>query len=142
MLSAARSDGNEKRAGLAQRLDPLGMPLQRIMRSMIREGRGGEASLRSLQIGCTSHGTSNFGQWDRSIRKNIIGQRMCPGTWHGTGSRMAIRGKQAFAQGVFRDTGRPFAMLDQPAREQGTGVLFEPLVVGKTREFIALKRVA
>ena len=167
---AVRSEGNEKRAAGSDRGDPgrsawlrTGLmlrlrlrrtPPRRIARSVIRGGGGGEASLRSLGIGCTSRGTANFGQWDGSIRKNIIGRRMRHGTCHGMGRGMAVRGEQAFARRVFRDARRPFALLDQPAREHGAGVFFNPLIeqsanllteiagVGKTRELVALKRVA
>lgn len=175
--SVVRSDGNEKhaaasdrgapgrsawlRAGPALRLGPLGAPPRRIARSVIRDGSGGEASLGSLGIGCTSRRTANFGQWDGPIRKNIIGHRMRPGTWHGSwpgtwhgmGRGMAVRGKQAFARGVFRNARRAFALLDQPSGEHGAAVFFHPLIeqsanlfaeiggVGKTRKFVALKRI-
>lgn len=173
-----RTDGMEKRAaasdrgapgrsawlrpGLTLRPRPLDTPPGRIARSVIRDGGGGEASLRSLQIGCTSHGTSHFRGWGRSIRENIIGHRMRNGAWrrtgrgagHGTGRGMAVRGKQAFAHGVFRDSWGAVPLFDQPAREHGAGVLFHPLIkqsanllaeiggVGKAREFVALERIA
>lgn len=137
---------------------PLGKPPRRIARSVIRDGGGEEASLKSLKISCTSRGTSNFNRWRRSIRKNIIGHGMRRGTWQGagqgTGRGMAVRGKQSLALSVFRDAGRAFALFDQPAREHGAGILFHPLIeqsanllaeiggMTETRKFVALERVA
>jgi hypothetical protein len=142
------------RAGLTLRLRRLSTPPRRITRSAMRDGGGGESSLRNSEISCTSCGTSNFNRWGRSIRENIIGHRLRHGAWHGTGSGMAARGKQTFARGEFRRAGRSFPLLDQPAREHGAGVLFHPLIqqganllpeiggMAKTREFITLKRIA
>jgi hypothetical protein len=175
--SEMRNGGAEKRAAASDRGAPgrsawlqagptlrprrLGTPPRRITRSAIRDGGGGEASLKNSKISCTSCGTANFSRWGRSIRKNIIGHRMrhrtchrtCHGTWHGGGRGMAVRGKQTFARGEFRRAGRPFPLLDQPAREHGAGVLFHPLIqqganllpeiggMAKTREFITLERI-
>ena len=146
------------RARRTPQLCPLGTLPRRITRSVIRDGRGGEASLKNLEMSRTSRGTANFGRWDGSIRKNIIGHRMRDGAWNGTARGivrgMAVRGKQFLARGVFGGAGRPLALLDQPAREQGAGILFHPLIkqsanllaeiggVGKAREFVALERVA
>lgn len=138
------------RAGLTLRRGPLDTPLRRIARSVIRDGGGEEASLKSLKISCTSRGASNFNRWRRSIRKNIIGHGMA----HGTTSGVAVRGKQSLTRSGFGSARRPFALLDQPAREHGAGVLFHPLIeqganllaeiggVAKAREFVTLKRVA
>ena len=145
------------RAGLPARLRLLGTPPRRIARSVICEGCSGEASLKNSRISCTSQGTSDFGRGRRSIRKNIIGHAMRPGAWrrtgHGLSRGVAVRGKQALAQGVLGSARRPFALLDQPAREHGAGVFFHPLIeqradllaeiggMGKTRKFVALERI-
>lgn len=136
---------------------PLDTPPRRIAHSVIRDGGSGEASLKNSKIRCTSHGASDFYRWRRSIRKNIIGHGMRRGTWHGaghgTGRGMAVRGEEALAGREFRYAGRPFSLLDQPAREKGAGVFFHPLIeqsanllaeiggVGKPRKFVALKRI-
>ena len=150
------------RAGVTLRLRPLSALPRRITRSVIRDGSGREASLNNLKISCTSRGTSHFSGWDRSIRKNIIGHRMRHGICHGTGQGagcgsgrgMTVRGKQSLARGVFRRAGRPLALLDEPAREHGAGVLFHPLIeqsanllaeiggVSEARKFVALERIA
>jgi hypothetical protein len=116
------------RAGLTLRLRALGTPPRRIALSMIRDGGGGEASLKNSRIGCISRGTANLSGGDGSIRKNIIGHGMGHGAWHGTGRGMSVRAKQSFTRGVFRDARRPLALLDQPAGEHGAGIFFEPLV--------------
>lgn len=175
---AVRSEGKERRAaasdrgapgrsawlraGLTPRLGALGTPPLRITLRVIRSGGSGEAPLRILGIGCTSHGASNFSRRDGSIRKIIIGHRMRYGAWHRTGHGaghgtrrgMDVRRKQSLARSVFRDARRTLALLDQPAREHGAGVLFHPLIeqranllaeiggVGKARELVALERVA
>lgn len=138
------------RVGLTLRVRPLGTPLRRIARSVIRDGAGEEASLKSLKISCTSRGTSNFNGWRWSIRKNIIGHRMRPRS----GGGVSVRRKQSLTGSVFRDARRPLALLDQPARQHGAGVLFDPLVeqganlfaeiggMSETRKFVALKRIA
>jgi hypothetical protein len=146
------------REGLTRRLRPLGAPPRRIARSAIRGGGGGEASLKNSKISCTSCETSSFSRWGESIRKNIIGHRMRHGTWHGTGDRTGrgapVRGKQSIARSAFGIAGRPFALLDQPSRQHGAGVLFHPLIeqsanllaeiggMSKTRKFVALERIA
>ena len=145
------------RAGLTLTLCPLGTPPRRIARSVIRGGGGGEASIRSLQISCTSHGASDFSRWRRSIRKNIIGHGMRHRTWHGTGHRsghcVAARGEQSLTWTVFRNAWRPLALLDEPARKHSAGIFFDPLVkqsanllaeiggMSETRKFVALERV-
>lgn len=67
---------------------------------------------------------------------------------------MPVRGEQSFTRSVVRYAGRTFALLDQPAREHGAGVFFDPLVeqsanllaeiggVSQTREFVTLERIA
>ena len=146
------------RAGQALRVRPTGAPPRGIARSAIRDGGGGEASLKNSKISCTSCGTSDFNRWRRSIRKNIIGHRMRHGTWpanrHGTGRGMSARGKQSIAGSAFRIAGRPFALLDQPAREHGASVFFHPLIeqsanllaeiggMREARKLVALKRIA
>lgn len=155
------------RAGRAQGLRPDDTPPRGITRSVIRDGSGGEASFKNLQMNHTSCGTSNFSRWGGSIRKNIIGHRMrrqrtwhgtgratVRGTWHRNGRRMPVRGEQSFTRSLVRNAGRAFALLDQPAREHGASVLLDPLVeqsanllaeiggMAKTREFVALERIA
>lgn len=134
------------RGRLTLRLGPLGTPLRRITGSVIRDGGGGEASLKNSKISCTSRGTSNFCRWSGSIRKNIIGHRMRHGAshaiGHGTGRAMAVRGDQFLARSVFRGAVWLVTLLDQPAGKHGAGVFVDPLVEqsGKAREFIALER--
>lgn len=157
---AAASDGGAPgrsallREGLPGRLRFRDTPARRITRSVLRGGGGGEASLKNSKIGCTSRGASNFSRWPRSIRKNIIGHGMRPGTWHGVGRGMAARREQISARGVLGSAGRAFALLDEPAGEHGAGVLFHPLIeqsanlfaeiggVGQTGKFVALERIA
>ena len=146
------------RGALTLRPRPLGTAPRRIARSVIRDGVGGEASLKNSRISCTSCGTSNFSRWGESIRENIIGHRMRHGAWranrHGIGCGMAVRGKQALTWTVFRNARRPLALLDEPARQHGAGVFLDPLIeqsanllaeiggMTEAREFVALKRIA
>ena len=145
------------RAGLILRPLPLDTPPRRIARSVIRDGSGGRALVKNSKINRTSRGIADFSRWDRSIRKNIIGHGMRHRAWpasvHGTGYGMTVRGEQSLAQSGFRDARRPFALLDQPAREHGAGVFFHPLIeqranllaeiggMGKARKFVALERI-
>lgn len=130
------------RARLTLRPCPLGTPPRRIARSVIRDGRGRETALRSSQISCTSRRTSNFGRWDGSIRKNIIGHRMRP------------RREQFLCWGRLWRLAKPLRVIDQQAREHGASTFFDPLVnqrsnllaeiggVSQAREFVALKGIA
>ena len=156
---SAASDGGAPersawlRAGSPMRLRLPGAPPRRITRGVIRDGGGREASVKNSKISRTSRGIADFCRWGGSIRKNIIGHRMRRGTRHGIGREVGARGKQALAQGVLGSAGGPFALLDQPAREHGAGVLFHPLIeqranllaeiggMGKTRKFVALERI-
>jgi len=136
--------------GRMLRLRPRGTPPRRTTRRVVRDGGGGEASIKNLKICCTSRGTSNLSRWRRSIRKNIIGHGMRPGTGRG----MAACREQISGRGALGSAGWTFALLDEPAGEHGAGVLFHPLIeqsanllaeigsVGKTGKFIALERIA
>ncbi len=72
----------------------------------------------------------------------------------GTGRGMAACREQISGRGVLGSAGWTFALFDEPAGEQGAGVLFHPLIeqsanllaeigsMGKTGKFIALERIA
>lgn len=129
------------RAELPLQLRPLGTPLGRIARSVIRDGVGGEASLKNPKINCTSCATSNFSLWGRSIRKNIIGHGMCPRRERFIGLRR------------FRSLAKPLRVIDQQARQHRARTLLDPLVneyanllaeIGgmcEARKLVALKRI-
>ena len=114
----------------------------------------GHVRTTSQEIGFTSCGTANYGGMRGAIRKNIIGHGMRPGTWHAVGRGMPACREQISARGVLGSAVRTFALLDEQASEHGAGVFLHPLVeqsanllaeiggVGKTRKFIALKRIA
>ena len=146
------------RAAMRLRLGRVDTLPGRIARSVIRDGGSSEASLKKSKMSRTSRGTSNFGRWDRSIRKNIIGHRMrrgaLLGAGHARGRGVAGRGKQSLARAVFGNAGRPLALLDQPAGQHGARAFVHPLVnqganflaeiggMSQTRKFVALERVA
>jgi len=161
--TAASGEGAPERsawllAGMTPQLCSRSTPPRRIARSVIRDGGSRGASFRSSKIDCTSRRTSNSCRWSGSIRQNIIGHARRPGTLRRTGHAIrcgaAARGKQSLTQGVFGNARRPFALLDQPAREHGASALFHLLVeqranllaeiggMGQSRKFVALKRIA
>jgi hypothetical protein len=102
----------------------------------------GELCKSSQKMAITSRWTAIWGRGTRPIRKKIIGHSMT-----------ASRGR--FARGSRpRHLRRPLALLHQPARQHGGGILLEPLVekrgdlfpeisgMAEAREFIALQRGA
>lgn len=103
---------------------------------------GGELRMVLREIAFTSSGAPICGRRDRPIRKKIIGHAMPVQQRRSGGLRGFLRVRRALA------------LLHQPAREHGRGILLDPLIekgadllaeiggMTETREFIALQRIA
>jgi hypothetical protein len=129
------------RLGSAFARAPLSTPVGRVVeRSVIASFRAG--AIKRLPIACKNSGWAGiFCQWDRSIRKKIIGHRMRNGV-AGVASGRQIR----IACGAF-------AFLQKQAREGRVGVIVHPLVkqssnlladisgMGQTRQLKTLQRI-
>ena len=101
----------------------------------------GELCESSQKMAITSRWAAIWGRRTRPIRKKIIGHSM-PAS------------RRRFARGSGLPLRRPLALLHQPARQHGGGILLEPLVekrgdllpeirsMAETREFVALERAA
>jgi len=101
----------------------------------------GAAAARFQRWGVGSPSTANFGRRSRLIREKIIGHRM-------RGLATAGRIRCSFLDH------RMFALLHEPARQQGRGILFEPAIqqrhnflaeIGRmvqARQFVAVKGIA
>ena len=102
----------------------------------------GEPCKSSRKIAITSRRAAICGWRNRSIRKKVIGHSM-------SGSQRGLAGGSGL-----RHLRRALALLHQPARQHGGGILLEPLVekradflpeiggMAEAREFIALQRGA
>jgi len=98
--------------------------------------------IEQLKIAFTSSGASDCGRRDRPIRKKVIGHSR-------SYRRNTFTGRRVFLRLL-----RTFPLLHQPAREHRRGIVLHPLVekaanlfaeiggMAKTREFIALQRIA
>ena len=111
---------------------------------------GGESDAEmpnnSLEIGFTSYRARTYWRRCGPIRKNIIGHWMASG--------IAAAREQFFGGTLFGIARGPFALLDEPAREHGAGIFFEPLIqqranllaeiggMAEARKFVALERIA
>jgi hypothetical protein len=115
----------------------VGLVVERNVGTIFRAG-----AIKRLPITCKNSGWAGiFCQWDRSIRKKIIGHRMrCGAVGFATGTQVRL------ARGAF-------AFLQKQARECCVGVVIHPLIkqsrdlladiggVRKARQLKALQRI-
>ncbi len=102
----------------------------------------GNLRFSSPKIALTSCGAAVYGPRPVPLRKNIIGHRM------------GVRLQRFIARSRLSIAQRTFTVLNEPAREHGASVFIKPFIeqganflpeiggMTKTREFIALQRVA
>ncbi len=121
--------------------NPDALPEQRAL-GIVRGKISGKTSIKEKQMVFTSCGAAVCGRRSFPIRKKIIG--------HG----MSMLRQQFAGSNGFLISRWAFPLLNQPAREHGTSIFFEPLVqkradllakiggMTQTREFVALQRVA
>jgi hypothetical protein len=120
--------------------------------------RGAKTGFSASVLGCRSRTRAKFGRRTRLIREKVIGRSMRGFSarfmaWSPlvVAARSADRGHRMLGMLAGRGT---FALLHQPARQHGGGVLLEPGVqqlrdllaeigrVAKPRKLIALQRIA
>jgi hypothetical protein len=116
---------------------PVGRVVERNVGAIFRGG-----AINRLPIACKNSGWPRiFCQWDRSIRKKVIGHRMrCGAAGIATGTQVR------FARGAF-------TLLQKQTREGRVGVVVHPLIeqspnlladisgMGQTRQLKALQRI-
>ena len=129
---------------------PLGDPgdLELLAESGLESGR-----LRDV-VGCRSRAGAKIGRRTRLIREKVIGhdlRRFAPVI--GRRTAVAIRGGR-YGRVALLARGGAFALLHQPTRQHGRGVLFEPGIeqlrdllaeigsMAQTRKFVALQGIA
>ena len=121
-------------------------------------GRGAKTAFSACVLGCRSRTGAKFGRRARLTREKVIGRSM-----RGFASCVVARSPLVVADrgargrhralGMFAG-GRTFALLHQPARQHGGGVLLEPGVqqlrdllaeiggVAEPRKLVTLQRIA